>query len=193
MWIHGGGFVCGSSSIIFYGPDLVVEKDVIFASFNYRLGVFGFLSLKDPKVGIPGNAGLKDQTMALKWIKENISHFGGDPNNITIAGESAGGASVHYHMISELSKGLFKRVISLSGSALNPWATASAHYEKGLKKFALSLGLTGEEDDMTIYKTISGTDPEKLIQLDSKVCDLNVRPKIPLTVILLKPFKIHRK
>lgn len=71
---------------MFYGPHYVVEKDVVFVSFNYRLGIFGFLSLKDPKVGIPGNAGLKDQSMALKWIKENISHFGGDPNNITVAG-----------------------------------------------------------------------------------------------------------
>lgn len=116
VWIHGGGFVTGSSSTVFYGPDLIVEKDVIMVSFNYRLGIFGFLSLKDPKLGIPGNAGLKDQTMALKWIKENISFFGGDPNNITIFGESAGSGSVHYQLISNLSKGLFKKAVAMSGT-----------------------------------------------------------------------------
>lgn len=86
VWIHGGGFVCGSGSTLLYGPDYLVEKDVIVVTINYRLNIFGFLSLKDSKVGVPGNAGLKDQTMALKWVKQNIECFGGDPNNITIAG-----------------------------------------------------------------------------------------------------------
>lgn len=95
MWIHGGGFVTGSGSTTNYGPDLIVEKDVIMVSISCRLGIFGFLSFKDPQMGIPGNAGLKDQTMALKWIKENISFFGGDPNNITIFGNSSGGGAIH--------------------------------------------------------------------------------------------------
>lgn len=86
VWIHGGAFTVGSSSTELYGPEFIVEKDVIMVSMNYRLGIFGFLSLRDPKVGVPGNAGLKDQSMALKWIKHNISRFGGDPNNITLSG-----------------------------------------------------------------------------------------------------------
>lgn len=86
VWIHGGGFIFGSGSTLLYGPDYLVEKDVVVVTFNYRLSIFGFLSLKDPKLGVPGNAGLKDQSMALNWVKQNISCFGGDPNNITIAG-----------------------------------------------------------------------------------------------------------
>lgn len=159
---------------MFYGPDYIVEKDVVFVSFNYRLNIFGFLSFNDPKVGIPGNAGLKDQTMALKWIKENIMHFGGDPSNITIAGGSAGGASVHYHLISPFSRGLFTRAIAMSGSAFAPWATSSRDYDKYLKKFANALGLTGEQDDMTIFQAINETDADKLIRIHSTLIDPKV-------------------
>ncbi|CAG7818864.1 unnamed protein product, partial [Allacma fusca] len=78
----------------------------------YRLGIFGFLSTKDEV--IKGNMGLKDQVMALKWIQENIVNFGGDPNQVTIFGESAGGASVHLMMLSPMAKGLFHRGITMN-------------------------------------------------------------------------------
>lgn len=149
-----------------YGPDLIVEKDVVMVSINYRLGIFGFLSFNDPKVGVPGNAGQKDQTMALKWIKENISFFGGDSNNITIFGYSSGGGSVHYHLISPLSKGLFNRAIVMSGTALNPWSTAPVVYPECVKRLAIALGLTGDEDDMTIFNAISKCEPQQLISFD---------------------------
>lgn len=178
VWIHGGGFVNGSSSTIFYGPDFLVEKDVILVSINYRLGIFGFLSLNDPKVGIPGNAGLKDQTMALKWIKANIEHFGGDPKNITIAGESAGGASIHYHLISELSKGLFQKAIVQSGVALNPWAMAPSNYKEYLNKLASLLGLGDNVDDVTLYETLLGYDPIKLLELDLTLLSADVSTAI---------------
>lgn len=90
-------------------------------------------------------------------------------------GESAGGASVHYHLISPMSKGLFNRAICFSGAVFNPWASASANYEKYLRKFVVSLGLTGEEDDATIFKAINGADAEKLIQIDSKLIDTDAR------------------
>lgn len=147
VFIHGGGFVLGSSSTLLYGPEYIVEKDVILVTFNYRLGVLGFLSLKDPAAGVPGNAGLKDQSMALRWIKENIKHFGGDPNNITISGESAGGASVHYHLISDMSEGLFQKAILQSGVALNPWATVPKPGPNFTVKLAQKLGYTGSIDN----------------------------------------------
>lgn len=71
-----------------YGPDYLLQKDIILVKINYRVGPIGFLSLEDPKLNIPGNAGLKDQVFALKWIQKNIANFGGDPQNITVFGTS---------------------------------------------------------------------------------------------------------
>ncbi|XP_063223236.1 carboxylic ester hydrolase-like [Bacillus rossius redtenbacheri] len=115
--IHGGAFVGRSGN---YDPGQLLNYGVVFVGLNYRLNVFGFLSVSDSDA--PGNAGLKDQTLALRWVQKNIAKFGGDPNSVTIFGESAGGAAVHYHVLSPLSRGLFHRAISESGSALNPWA-----------------------------------------------------------------------
>lgn len=122
IFIHGGSFKSGSGNEEIYGPDFLVKNEVILVTINYRLGVFGFLSLQSKN--IPGNAGMKDQVAALKWVKSNIENFGGDPNNITIFGESAGAASVSFHLISPLTKGLFKRAIIQSGSANCWWAQA---------------------------------------------------------------------
>lgn len=80
--IHGGGFQFGYGQDGMYGGDHLLQKDIIYVTINYRVGPIGFLSLKDPKLGIPGNAGLKDQVLALKWIKKNISNFGGDADNM---------------------------------------------------------------------------------------------------------------
>lgn len=71
-----------------YGGDYLLQNDIVYVTLNYRVGPIGFLSLKDPKLDIPGNTGLKDQVFALKWIQKNIANFGGDPENITIFGTS---------------------------------------------------------------------------------------------------------
>lgn len=113
VYIHGGGFVSGAGSD--FQPDFLVRYDIVVVTINYRLGALGFLSMGTEEV--PGNAGLKDQVAALKWVQENIAAFGGDPDNVTIMGQSAGGASVTYHLASPLSCGLFKRGIALSGTA----------------------------------------------------------------------------
>lgn len=78
----------GSSRTDVHGPDYFMEKEVVLVTLNYRLGAFGFLSLKDESLGVPGNTGLKDQIFALKWVKENVANFAGDPENITIFGKS---------------------------------------------------------------------------------------------------------
>ena len=93
VWIHGGGFISGSGDSLVYGPEHLIEEDVVIVTINYRLGALGFLGTGD--TNSPGNYGLKDMIMALRWIRENISNFGGEPNNVTIFGESAGGAAVH--------------------------------------------------------------------------------------------------
>lgn len=93
VWIHGGAFILGSGDDAMYGPDYFVTEDVVYVTINYRLGILGFLSTGDRHA--PGNYGMKDMVMALKWVKANIVNFGGDPDNITIFGESAGGVAVH--------------------------------------------------------------------------------------------------
>ncbi|XP_060518733.1 juvenile hormone esterase-like [Cylas formicarius] len=122
---HGGAFTVGSGNQedeYFGTPQYLMTQDVVFVGVNYRLAILGFLSLEDESLEVPGNAGLKDQVQALRWVQQNITSFNGDANNVTIFGISAGGASVQFHIISPLSKGLFHKAISQSGSVLNPWA-----------------------------------------------------------------------
>lgn len=93
---------------------------------------------------MPGNAGLKDQALALKWVRDNIAKFGGDPDNVTLFGQSAGAASVHFHMLSPASEGLFHRAIIQSGSALNPWACVPR--TNVAERLARKLGWTGTDN-----------------------------------------------
>ncbi|XP_025194181.1 esterase E4-like isoform X1 [Melanaphis sacchari] len=120
FWIHGGGFISGHGRSSLYGPDYIMDKDVILVTIHYRLGIFGFLSTEDDV--IPGNYGVKDQVAALRWVQENIVYFNGDPNQVTIFGGSAGGASTGFHMLSPMSKSLFHKVILQSGTPLCKWA-----------------------------------------------------------------------
>ncbi|KAG8281695.1 carboxylic ester hydrolase activity protein [Homalodisca vitripennis] len=120
FFIHGGGFMFGAGKNV---PNYILDNnDFVHVTVNYRLGPFGFLSTEDEV--IPGNNGLKDQALALKWVHSNIGRFGGDSKKITIAGLSAGGASVQLHYLSRKTRHLFHRGISVSGSALCPWVLA---------------------------------------------------------------------
>ncbi|CAC5371882.1 CEL [Mytilus coruscus] len=117
IWIHGGSYASGQGSLN-DGAMLAVTGDVIILTINYRLNIFGFLSLD----GLPGNYGLWDQIMAIQWVKDNIPSFGGNSKSITISGESAGGTSVGLLSIAPLNKGLFQRAILQSGTALSSYA-----------------------------------------------------------------------
>ncbi|ODM95633.1 Esterase FE4 [Orchesella cincta] len=117
IMIHGGSFAFGSGSM--YGPAYLLEKDVVLVTFNYRLSSFGFLSTGDDAAS--GNWALKDQNLVLKWTRANIQSFGGDPNNIVLLGQSAGAVSVHLHMMSKQSQGLFRAGVSQSGNAFSFW------------------------------------------------------------------------
>lgn len=103
VWIYGGAFTDGNSTYYSYGPDYLLEQEVIFVSFNYRLGIFGFMSTED--LACPGNIGLKDQVLALTWVKRNIERFGGNPRRVTVFGQSAGAASVSYLLQTNLTEG----------------------------------------------------------------------------------------
>ena len=91
-----------------YGPDYLLQKDVVVVSFNYRTGVMGFISFDDPECGVPGNSGLKDQTFALKWVQRNIEKFGGDPGNVTIFGESV---SFFFHSFKRILYNKYFRLV----------------------------------------------------------------------------------
>ncbi|KAB0796176.1 hypothetical protein PPYR_10237 [Photinus pyralis] len=122
VWIYGGSFIDGNSDYSTYGPDYLINQDVIVVTLNYRLGVFGFLSTED--YVSPGNYGLKDQIMALRWVQENIEYFGGNCGKVTLFGESAGSASVSYLTQAPITKGLFQSAIMESGTSLSSWALA---------------------------------------------------------------------
>lgn len=119
VWIHGGSFVEGTSGV-YSAEALSLYGEVIVVFINYRLGMFGFLRSADGK--FPGNQGLWDQHLALKWIHNNIDAFGGNPNNVTIFGTSAGAGAVLFQSMYAGNTGLFQRVIAQSGSVLSPWA-----------------------------------------------------------------------
>ncbi|XP_076291539.1 venom carboxylesterase-6 [Lasioglossum baleicum] len=133
VWIPGGAFQYSSGNEV--SETRLMNRNIVLVTINYRLGPFGFLSTGDRIV--PGNMGLKDQRMALRWVSDNIGFFGGDPRSVTIFGVDAGAASVHYHYMSPLSAGLFHRGISISGVALDPWPQTKRAPEKAKQLGAL--------------------------------------------------------
>nr|CAB3219683.1 acetylcholinesterase precursor [Phallusia mammillata] len=122
VWIFGGSFFSGTPALPLYdGRYLAAEGDVVVVSVNYRLGPLGFMP---PLAGeYPGNAGLLDQQLGLKWVRDNIRQFGGNPDDVTLFGESAGAASIGLHTVAPSSRGLFNRVIYQSGNQMTPWST----------------------------------------------------------------------
>jgi para-nitrobenzyl esterase len=119
VWIHGGGFVNGGASPAVYDGSHFAKRGVVFVSFNHRLGRFGFFAhpalTKENPEGPLGNYGYLDQIAALSWVPRNVAAFGGDPGDVTVFGESAGGGSVNTLMVSPLAKGLFQKAIVESG------------------------------------------------------------------------------
>ena len=147
VYFYGGGFVAGDGSEGRYDGESMAKKGIVVVTVNYRLGVFGSLAhpelTKESPHHASGNYGLLDQAAALKWVKENISYFGGNPTKITIAGESAGSVSVSAQMVSPLSRDLIAGAIGESGSllgALPPVALSDA--EKNGLEFAKKTGAT---------------------------------------------------
>merc|ERR1719342_653542 len=142
VWIHGGSFSHGSAAE--YEPSYLLDQDIVLVTIQYRLGFFGFLSTETSAA--PGNYGMLDQIAALKWVKENIEAFSGDPDMVTIMGQQAGGASVHYLMLSPITKELFNRGISLSGTALSWWASLNNHKEMA-QRLSANLGCSSKEEE----------------------------------------------
>ena len=130
VWIHGGGFMFGSSSLPLYDGEALARAGVVVVTVNYRLGLLGFfahpaLTAESPN-GASGNQGLHDQVAALQWVRDNIAAFGGDPSNVTIFGESAGSISVCYLAATPLADGLFQKAIGQSGGCFARHASLSS-------------------------------------------------------------------
>ena len=127
VWIHGGAFISGSSACAMYDGSTFARDGVVFVSINYRLHALGFLYL-DELFDLPGsgNAGLLDQVAALEWVRDNISEFGGDPDRVTLLGESAGAMSIGSLLALDSARGLFRRAILQSGASHHTLAASSA-------------------------------------------------------------------
>jgi para-nitrobenzyl esterase len=157
VWLHTGGFVAASGFFAGHrGQTLAAETGVIVVSPNYRLGPFGFLAhsalaAADPS-GSSGNYGLLDQQAALRWVRDNIAQFGGDPNNVTIAGTSAGGHSVGLQLVSPGSAGLFHRAIIQSAYPTSRWMSDAEAKAQG-DAFATALGCTVPANVVTCMRS----------------------------------------
>lgn len=183
FFIHGGAFTLGSSRTTLYSPEHLLTEDIVLVTINYRLGLMGFLSMEDQTLGVPGNAGMKDMVMALKWVQENIHHFLGDHNNVTIFGESAGGASVHSLCLSPMAKGLFHRAIPQSGCAFNPWVISKTNSKLTAK--GLGISFTNEKD---LLQKLLATDAVEILKVQDNIGDdiCSAAEKRPIGIVVEK-------
>jgi len=164
VWVHGGGFVSGSGTAPVMDGSTLVAHGILVVTFNYRLGRFGFfahpaLSAESPDATL-GNYGFMDQIAALQWIKRNIKAFGGDPDNVTVFGQSAGGDSINNLMLAAPAKGLFQKAIVMSGGGRTVWKSLHDDGPSGPsaesigQAFAASAGIAKGKDDAAALRAI---------------------------------------
>ncbi|CAG0924247.1 unnamed protein product, partial [Notodromas monacha] len=150
FWVHGGSFYSGSElQRTLYLPGTFIDRGVIFVSFNYRLGPLGFMTTDDAV--IPGNYGAKDMVAALYWVQRNIRKFGGDPNKVTLLGQSSGAVSAHALTLSPLTTGLYHAAICMSGSMFSIWGV-KPRGKRIATEMAKKLNCPNPEDSNSILK-----------------------------------------
>ena len=191
VWIHGGGFTMGSGSQPLFDGGKLARRGMVVVTLNYRLGRFGFFAhpaLTAEGAGAAlGNYGLMDQVAALQWVKRNIAAFGGDPDKVTIFGESAGGGSVIQHMLMKPSQGLFRAAVSESGGGRDVWPTLAEAEQKGVA-FAAKAGVQGGDAAALAQlralpaKTVAGA-----LDLLSGEPDIYSGPMIDGRLVTLRP------
>lgn len=163
VWIYGGGFQTGTSSLPVYdGKFLARVERVIVVSMNYRVGALGFLALPGNSEA-PGNMGLFDQQLALQWVQRNIAAFGGNPKSVTLFGESAGAASVNFHLLCPQSYPLFTRAILESGSSNAPWAVMSPEEARNRTWTLAEFTGCSKENETEMIKCLQNKDPEEIL------------------------------
>nr|AID61333.1 esterase [Calliphora stygia] len=162
VYLHGGGFNTGDATRLSWGPDYFMMKDVVFITIGYRLGLLGFAHFKDKSLEIPGNAGLKDIILALRWIHDNCENFNGSADNITLFGHSSGSCSTHLLMLSPSAKGLFHKAILMAGFSMELADIPDLQF-----RLAKHLGYQGSEDnEKEICKFLTEVDYKRLVGFD---------------------------
>ncbi|GAH04588.1 unnamed protein product, partial [marine sediment metagenome] len=183
FWIHGGAFITGGGGVPIYDGSVLAKRgDVVVVTINYRLGAFGYSYIP----GVTANVGQFDQIMALEWVRDNIEKFGGDPGNVTIFGESAGGYAVLTLSAMPAANGLFHRVIAQSAPFINPKVT-----EKHTKGLMRMLKLKGDID------AFRKTPPEEIIDVQNKYLEkinsaMEFRPLIDGESLPIHPLKVFQ-
>jgi len=197
VWIHGGAFTSGAGSLPIYDGHNLAGKDVVVVTINYRLGALGLmahplLSQESPE-GVSGNYGLFDQIAALEWVQENIDVFGGDPDNVTVFGESAGGMSILDLMASPLAEGLLDRAVVESGPMLdlglpiNPFPTLQEAEDTG-EQISKELGCDRAEDELAALREVT---PDELMAASASdnqfFSPINLSPNVDGYLLPEKP------
>ncbi|EAA07742.3 AGAP002863-PA [Anopheles gambiae str. PEST] len=167
VFVHGGAYVGGSGDDALYGARYFMPENVVIVTLNYRLGVLGFLGTGDRSAS--GNWAIKDCVEALRWVQRNIGAFGGDAGRVTIFGQSAGGALVHFLTLSPLAVGLFERAITHSGSAINSWSLQPNPRQQA-EKIAAELGIH-TTDTATLVSALRQVPYRDLISPDQTTLD----------------------
>ncbi len=199
VWIHGGAFIIGTGSLPIYDGHYLAEKGVVVVTINYRVGPFGFLAhpllSAESERGVSGNYGMLDQVAALEWVQENIGVFGGDPGNITVFGESAGGMSILYLMTSPLAEGLFHRAAVQSGPMFDLGLPVCdfptlEQAEKTGEAICRKLGCEGEGDELAALREVT---PEALMEASAgdsmSFIPINLSPNVDGHLLLEQPFE----
>ncbi|CAG9789556.1 unnamed protein product [Diatraea saccharalis] len=171
VFIHGGGFAYGSGDPDLYGPEYLVSKGVIVITFNYRLNVFGFLSLNSSQV--PGNMGLRDGLSLLRWVRSNARGFGGDPRSVTLGGQSAGAVMAHMLTLTPAAHGLIHRTILMSGTAFSGFISTSPVFATTINRLFLPmLGIDPTLPADDIHHRLIETPVDKIMAANKKLLDI---------------------
>uniref|UniRef100_A0A286XCP4 Carboxylesterase type B domain-containing protein n=2 Tax=Cavia porcellus TaxID=10141 RepID=A0A286XCP4_CAVPO len=190
VWIHGGGLIVGMASV-YDGSMLAAYEDVVVVIIQYRLGLLGFFSTGDQHA--TGNWGYLDQVAALRWVQQNIAHFGGNPDRVTIFGESAGGISVSSHVLSPMSRGLFHGAIMESGVAVMPGFISSS--SEAISTMVANISGCGVVDSEAMVRCLRGKSEEEILAITKNfmaipaVVDGNFLPRHPQELLASADFQ----
>ncbi|XP_031776973.1 esterase FE4 [Nasonia vitripennis] len=199
LFIHGGAFNTGSSNSSLYAPTYLLDHEIILVTLNYRLNILGFFSTGNSVA--PGNYGLKDAAMALVWVHDNIEAFGGDPNSVTLMGQSSGAVMVHLLASSEATKGQFQKMITMSGAPTAKWAV---HTRENIRNSSLHVAYLlecaheSDFDDMGSGDGENGTVVEdedvtvRQEKIDRKIMQC-MKSASPADIVMMSYFHMWRR